>query len=116
MNDRTISSFFPHKDKNPAAVTIICYSTYYGESHRQLRTRVAEHRGISSCTENPLTSSSKSDVSFSHYLENGHEILSDDFHIIQSTNASDLKTAESISIHKFKLSLNGMVSPVPLNI
>ena len=51
---------------------------------------------------------------FSHYLETGHEILSDDFQIIQSTNASDLKTAESISIHSFKPSLNGMVLFVPL--
>ena len=124
FNDCTISSFFPYKDVIPAAVKSnivykyecrICYSTYYGESHRHFRTRVAEHRGISSRTGNPLASSNKSNV-FSHYLETGHEILPDDFQIIQTTNAYDLKTAESISIHRFKPSLNEMVSSVPLNI
>ena len=47
-------------------------------------------------TSNSLASSNKSN-DFFHYLGIGHEILLDDFQIIQSTNASDLKTAESIS-------------------
>ena len=55
FNDRTIRSFFSYEDVILAAVKSniaykyecrICYSTYYGESHRQFRTRVAEHKRI----------------------------------------------------------------------
>ena len=124
LNGCAISSFFLYKYVIPAAVKSniaykyecrICYFTYYAKSHRYFRARVTEHRGISSCTGNPLTSKNKSNV-FSNYFETGHGILPDDFQIIQSTNASDLKTAESISIHRFKPSLNGWVSFVSLDI
>ena len=81
FNDSTISSFFPYKGVIPAAVKCnivhkyerrICNSTYYGEYHRHFRTCVAEHRGISSRTGNPLTSSNKSNV-FPHYFETGRQ-------------------------------------------
>ena len=70
-NDRSIQSFFRFKDDIPISVRSnivyqytcrICNSTYIGETVRHFKTRVAEHRGLSSRTGFPLKSSSKSNI------------------------------------------------------
>ena len=121
-NVRTIESLFRYKDEIPTPVRSnivykytcgICDSTYLGETTRHFKTRVAEHRGISSRTGMPLVSANRSNV-FSHFLKTGHEVLPNYFSIVQSTKDYELKTAESITILKLKPNLNEMVSSKPL--
>ena len=56
QNDFSIKNFFPFKDKIPVFMqsNVVykykceqCLATYYGETSRHLRTRIAEHRGLS---------------------------------------------------------------------
>ena len=91
----------------------ICNSTYLGETTRHFKTRVAEHRGISSHTGLPLARANKSNV-FSYFFKTGHDVLPNNFSVIESAKDYVLKTAESIAIHKLKPSLNKMVSSKPL--
>ena len=121
-NVRTIECLFRYKDEVPTPVRSnivykytcgICHSTYLGETTRHFKTRVAEHRGISSRTGLPFVNASKSNI-YSHFLRTSHDILPDNFSIIQSAKDYELKTAESIAIHKLKPSLNEMLSSSPL--
>ena len=125
FNSNTVQSFFPFKDVIPKSMRSsivykyecgICNSTYYGESIRHFKTRIAEHSGFSSRTGLPLTSRAKSNI-YGHFSKTGHEILPGYFEIVQSVKQqNDLKIAESIDIHRFKPTLNEMVTSVPLNI
>ena len=70
-NDRSIQCFFRFKDDIPISVRSnivyqytcrICNSTYIGEKIRHFKTRVAEHRGLSSRTGFPLKSANKDNM------------------------------------------------------
>ena len=125
FNNNTVQSFFPYKDVIPKSMKSnivykyecgICHSTYYGESTRHFKTRIAEHSGFSSRTGLPLTSRIKSNI-YGHFSKTGHEILPEYFEVVQSVKQrNELKIAESIDIHRFKPTLNEMVASVPLNI
>ena len=47
---------------------------------------------------------------FYNFLKTGHDVLPNSFSIIRSAKDYELKTSESIAIHKLKPSLNEMVS------
>ena len=122
-NKFTIGQLFPFKDKIPASVRgnvvykyqcRICDSTYIGETTRHYSTRVSEHRAVSPRTGAPLQKTNSN--MYNHFLETGHFICEEDFCIIGSQLAGDLRTAESIFIHSQKPNLNNMTSSVELNI
>ena len=92
-----------------------CSAQYYGETSRHLKTRIYEHRGISARTGKAFLNPSNSKIR-DHALATGHDINSDCFKIIFKTNSYNLKTSESILIHKNKPSLNAMDSSIPLKI
>ena len=123
-NDFSVESFFTFKDKIPFALrsNIVykytcdaCQASYIGESTRHIKTRIAEHRGLSPRTGYPLTNPSHSSIR-THAETTGHEIKTSNFKIVLSTNSQNLKIAESIIIRKHKPSLNNMDSSVPLNL
>ena len=122
-NNFTISKMFPYKDKIPTFVhgnvvykyrCGICHSSYIGETSRHFSTRVSEHRGFSSRTGAPLQKTNSN--IYNHFLETGHTIIKNDFSILGTQLACDLRTAESIFIHCNKPNLNNMVSSIELNI
>ena len=122
-NTFTISSMFRFKDVVPPCVKSnivykyqcgICHSTYIGETARHYKTRVAEHRGVSSRTGAPLRNVN-SNV-FQHFFETGHSIKEENFKIICQRNSLDLKVSESIAIHQERPCLNDKISSAPLNI
>ena len=54
---------------------------------------------------------------YGHFSKTGHDILPGYFEIVQSVKQqNELKIAVSIDIHRFKPTLNEMVTSVPLNI
>ena len=92
-----------------------CTATYYGETTRHLRTRIAEHRGLSARTGQPVTRPLHSSIR-DHALASGHDINTDDFQVVFATNTVKLRIAESIIIHENRPNLNNMESSAPLKI
>ena len=82
----------------------------------RVKTRIADHNGFSSRTGLPLTSRIKINI-YSHFSKTDHEILPGYFEAVQSLKQqNELRTVESIDIHRFKPTLNEMIASVPLNI
>ena len=123
-NNNTISSFFNFKDRIPDEVrsNIVykyccgqCCATYYGETTRHLRTRIAEHLGLSARTGKPVLKPLNSSIR-DHSLETSHDILKNNFSIVFSSSSYNLRTSESIFIKQYSPSLNNTESSSPLNI
>ena len=123
-NDFTVGGFFNFKDRVPVTLqsNVVysytceqCSAQYYGETTRHLKTRVAEHRGLSARTGNPLSNPSFSSIR-DHALSTGHDIETSNFNILYKTHVNNLKVSESVLIHKDKPSLNNADCSVPLNI
>ena len=117
-NNFTVGSFFPYKDKVPVSVlsNIVykytcaqCPATYYGETSRHLKTRIAEHRGLSARTGKPITRPLFSSIR-DHSMLFNHDLKSDSFQILAKSNRNDVKIVESILIDRDKPSLNIMHS------
>ena len=114
-NPLTIGSFFRFKDTVPRDLTsnIIydftcpsCKARYIGETKRNLKYRIAEHKGISPRTNKPITNPSFSSIR-EHSHEHDHVFTSDDFRIIHKLDDhSDRKLLESIYIKYHKPELN----------
>ena len=69
----------------------ICHSTYYGESIRHFKTRIAEHSGFLSRTGLPLTNRIKSNL-YGHFsYRSGHEILPGYFEAQSISSKMDYK-------------------------
>ena len=92
-----------------------CSAQYCGETTRHLKTRVAEHRGVSPRTGVTYKSPVCSNVR-DHAVVTGHDINFENFTVLHRTDSYNLRLAESILIHKLKPNLNGMDSSIPLNI
>ena len=91
----SIGSLFSHKDKIPSSMRSNmvysynynqCSDSYYGETSCHLRTCIAEHRGLSYLTGILLTSPPHSNIR-DHALLIGHDISTNSFKIIFSTNS-----------------------------
>ena len=123
-NSFKISNFFSFKDHIPISVSsnVVylyncgqCSAQYCGETTRHLKTRVAEHRGVSPRTGVTYKSPVCSNVR-DHAVVTGHDINFENFTVLHRTDSYNLRLAESILIHKLKPNLNGMDSSIPLNI
>ena len=96
-----------------------CTSEYVGSTTRSLRTRVAEHAGVSFRTGAALTRPPHSSIrehvlSCTGSIDNIHL---DNFTIIgQHNNSFSLRILESMFIFKLKPILNDMQSSHPLNV
>ena len=123
-NRNTIASIFKYKDCLPSSVrsNVVysyscreCSAIYIGETMRHLKTRIAEHRGLSSRTGNILQNIPNSKI-YRHFSETGHDILPSNFSIISVTDSYLLRLSESIAIRRASPDLNDQNSSVPLNI
>ena len=124
FNHNTIARIFKYKDSLSSSVrsNVVyqyacgeCSAVYIGETSRHLRTRIAEHRGISSRTGNLLQTRPNSNI-YRHFIDTGHEIIPSNFKILFSPDNYLLKLSESILIRQHSPSLNDHNSSVPLSI
>ena len=113
-NKFSIASFFKHKEKlaEPLCSSVIyqykcmfCDKHYIGSTARQLSCRIAEHRGVSVRTGQPLSNKPNSSI-FQHETETGHRVLKSNFKIIAHSNKTSLRTLEALYIFKNKPELN----------
>ena len=120
----TVGSLFRFKDKLPSQLlsSVIyeykcgqCTSSYIGQTGKQLKIRISQHRGRSFRTDQLLTSPEFSNIR-NHAHENNHPIHDCNFKILDTCNSFDLRLLESIYIHKKKSSLNDQNSSTELNI
>ena len=122
MPSLTIQNLFRFKDRlRPSLVSSViykytcgqCSATYVGETRKQLRVRMSQHRGVSFRSGTPLNSLDASKIR-DHSLNTGHRVHECDFRILDSCSNFDLRILESIYIHKLKPSLNDYASSVEL--
>ena len=116
VNRNTIGSYFKYKDSIPTSLcsNIVycfkcpdCTSRYVGSTCRNLKIRIAEHRGVSYRTDTYITHPSFSKIR-EHALIHNHPIREQDFSIkYRALCNSDLRIAESLIIMKEKPDLNG---------
>ena len=123
-NPNTIGSYFKFKDKipSPLASCVIykyscrqCSAAYIGETRKQVRVRICQHKGISHRTGVPLSNPESSKI-FNHSINNDHPIHEDQFQILAQCRENDLRILESIYIFDQKPSLNDYASSFDLNI
>jgi hypothetical protein len=124
-NKNTIGSMFNCKDKLPPYLVSnviykytcgTCSATYIGETSKQFKVRVCQHRGISYRSGNVLSDSDNSKI-FVHSVSNDHVIKKENFKILaQCNNQNDLRLLESIYIHNMHPNLNEQDRSVPLYI
>ena len=124
QNKFSVGSFFRFKDRVPQLVksNVVyfykcgqCEATYCGETIRHLHTRIAEHKGVSPRTGRPIASPTNSSIR-QHSELNDHPIVQTNFKILATSNRFDIKTVESIFIHKLKPTLNDSNASTPLHI
>ena len=120
----TVGSLFRFKDKLPSQLlsSVIyeykcgqCTSGYIGQTGKQLKIRISQHRGRSFRTDQLLTPPEFSNIR-NHAHENNYPIHDCNFKILDTCNSFDLRLLESIYIHKKKPSLNDQNSSTELNI
>ena len=92
-----------------------CSATYIGETKKQLKVRISQHKGISFRTNRPLSSFDSSKI-YEHAFDNNHPISDDSFKILSNSNVFDLKVLESLYIHKLQPNLNDYNSSFDLHI
>ena len=90
-----------------------CTSSYVGQTSKQLKVRVSQHKGCSFRTNNPLSYPEKSNI-LNHSLAANHPITIENFKILASCDRFDLRLLESLFIHKLKPSLNDQHSSTDL--
>ena len=129
VNNYSVGSFFKCKDSLPLHMRSCvvykyscpqsnCGSEYVGSTLRTLGTRVMEHRGLSTRTEQPLLRPSQSSIR-DHCVRCSGDISLNDFVIIKQFSGPldyELRLAESIHIFRDKPNLNDTNSAFPLQI
>ena len=123
-NRNTVGNLFRYKDNiAPLLQSNVVYKylcgqrsdSYIGETKRHLKSRVAQHKGISPRTGLPSKNPPNSKI-YHHYAATGHDILSENFSILSSNEPYLIKISESLAIGKNSPSLNDKNSSIPLNI
>ena len=124
VNSLSISSFFQFKDALPTCLRSCviykfccaqpCASAYVGSTMRMLGTRIAEHRGLSIRTGQPLLHPPQSSIR--HHCDSlAHDLSPQNFNIIATcNNFLDLRISESLLIKKTSPDLNNTESAHPL--
>ena len=92
-----------------------CSSSYIGQTVKQLKVRISQHKGRCFRTNNLLTCPENSKI-WEHYLNSGHSIHDHNFKILDKPHNFDLRILESLWIHKLKPSLNDRSSSTELSI
>ena len=115
VNRNTIGSLFKTKDPIPVPLcsNVVysftcpdCMSRYVGSTSRNLKIRIAEHKGVSYRTNSLITKPSFSMIR-EHSVKHNHEIREQDFSIKYRAKCTlDLRIAESLAIMKEKPDLN----------
>ena len=123
VNKHTIGSYFQFKDVLPKYMrsNVIysfccehCSSEYVGSTSRLLKTRIAEHAGLSSRTGQPLLRPPISSIR-NHSEQCNTNIDIDNFEIVSSSDSvTDLRIIESLHILLRKPPLNDLQSAFPL--
>ena len=88
---------------------------FLGETKKQLRVMISQHKGISFRTNRPLSSFDSSKI-YDHAFDSNHPISDDSFKILSNSNVFDLKVLESLYIHKLQPNLNDYNSSFDLHI
>ena len=123
-NSFTIGSLFCFKDRLPLMLrtSVIyqfscgqCSSSYIGQTVKQLKVRISQHKGRSFRTNNLLTCPENS-IILEHSMNSGHSIHEHNFKILDNPHNFDLRILESLWIHKLKPSLNDRSSSTELSI
>ena len=123
-NSFTIGSLFCFKDRLPLMLrtSVIyqfscgqCPSSYIGQTVKQLKVRISQHKGRSFRTNNLLTCPENSKI-LEHSLNSGHFIHEHNLKILDNPHNFDLRILESLWIHKLKPSLNDRSSSTELSI
>ena len=89
-----------------------CGALYVGETIRHLKTRSAEHKGVSVRTGKPL-STVHSNI-LEHAMQTGHRVLDSSFSVVCVDSPESLKISESIQIKTLKPTLNDKESSYQL--
>ena len=128
---QTIGNFFKFKDKvDPDLRSRViykfscsaCAADYVGSTKRHVRTRVAEHLGISAIKGIPVASSTVPPTGPTssvrqHLFETGHKFTTENFEVIDSAkNHRKLLILEALHIKRTNPSLNSKLTPFKLNI
>ena len=93
-----------------------CYQQpYFGSTMLQMFVRVHKHKGTSFRTNRPLTKPELSAFR-SHCNSHDHPFKSTNFSVIDKCNTSDLRTLESLHIHKSRPHLNNYQTAEKLQI
>jgi hypothetical protein len=124
-NSNTIGNLFKFKDILPSYLVSnvvykftcgTCSATYIGETSKQFKVRICQHRGVSFRTGNVLSDPENSKI-FLHAVQQNHPISNDNFKILSKcSNEYDLKILESVYIHNHNPNLNEQDGSVPLHI
>ena len=111
-NDFSTGSLFEFKDVLPPGQ---CSSSYIGQTVKQLKVRISQHKGRSFRTNSLLSCLENSKI-LDHSLNSGHPIIDNNFKILDNCKNNDLRILESLWIHKLKPSLNDRSSSAELSI
>ena len=93
-NFNRIGNFFRYKDRIPTSLasSVIynycceqCSSTYVGQTRKQMKVRISNHKNISFRTGASLTTPGNSSI-FDHFISTGHPIKDNNFKILTSCN------------------------------
>ena len=124
INSNTLGRMFPFKDKIPylCCSCVIykyqsdqCSSSYIGETQKQLKNRIFQHKGVSCRTGNRLTCPCNNNIR-QHALDFDHPIKLENFKLVNKSNKYEIEIVESILIHKLGPNLNDRGSSFPLSI
>ena len=80
---------------------------------QQFKVRTSQHQGGSYRTANYLTCHENSKI-LEHSLNSGHPVVENDFKILDCCDNLDIRTLESLYIHKLKSSLSDQHSSTDL--
>ena len=114
-SSNSIGHLFNYKDKLPPLLVsnVIykftcgqCSAAYIGETQKQLRVRVCQHRGVSFRNPSTVLSNQENSKILEHSFDQNHPISEKDFKILTTCNSYDLRTLESIFIYDQKPHLN----------
>ena len=93
QSNNSIQNFFKFKDRFPLSLasSVVyqytcrqCSATYRGETKKQLRVRISQHKGISFRTDRPLSYLDSSKI-YDHAFDSNRHISDDSFKILSNS-------------------------------
>ena len=124
QSSKSIQNFMKFKDRVPLSLasSVVyqytcrqCSATYIGETKKQLRVRISQHKGISFRTDRPLSSFDSSKI-YEPSFDSNQPTSDDSFKILSNCTVFDFKGLESLYIHKLQPKINYQNSSFDLHI